>query len=250
MISIVTPILDLGFTIESMTRLMVKSLLRYTMEEYELILVHNGPVSFEIDIPGIITVKLPEREGIGKAYNEGFKVAQGKYFCCLHNDVEVSPGWSTPLTLEADRGNIAFPLVDDSVGNCELRGVGAAPKWTPPSCCMVMQRQTWDKIGGYDEGFEGLHCEDLDLFTRATEAGVKLVRVSRVTVLHWRGMTRSLLPDGGSTALGLNLLRYQHKWQHKTVQGFYPYPRFDNVEGAPKYLAFSKHFKEGLKCQE
>lgn len=249
MISIVTPVLDLGETIESMTRLMVKSLIRYTMDDYELILVHNGPVSFDIEAPGIMTVKLPKRVSIGRAYNEGFKVAQGKHFCCLHNDVEVMPGWSSPLRFEADHGSIAFPVVDDSVGNCELRGVGAAPKWTPPSCCMVMQRRTWDMIGGYDEGYDDLHCEDIDLFTRAKEAGIPLIRVNNVTVLHWRGMTRSMLSDGGSTALGANLLRYQHKWQDKTVQGFYPYPRFDNVEGPPKYLGFSKHFKEELKCQ-
>lgn len=237
MLSIVTPILDLGPTVESMTRLMVKSLLSCTVGEWELILVNNGPVNFAIETPGVVTIQIPQRESIGRAYNEGFKAARGSYFCCLHNDVELTPNWSGPLLLEASRGSIAFPIVDDSIGNCELRGVAKAPEWTPPSCCMVMQRTTWGKLGGYDEGFEGLHCEDLDLFTRAHVLGIMLVRVKASMVYHWRGMTRAMLPDCGIDALDTNLERYRAKHQDKTVQGFYPYPKFDNVDMPQKYLA-------------
>lgn len=146
--------------------------------------------------------------------------------------------------LQASRGSIAFPHIDDSMGNCDLRGVASAPEWTPPSCCMVMSTSTWVKLGGYDPGYEGLHFEDLDLFSRAGLEDIPLVRVDQVTVSHWRGMTRTLLPDGGSTALGANLLRYQHKFQNNTVQGLYPYPRFSNIEGPQRFIAVSDHFKE------
>ncbi len=205
MLSIVMLVLDIHPKIEGMTKEAIRFVRKNTSGPYELTVVLNGPPlngGFR-DIPKI---DLLERASIAKAYNKGFSVSQGDYFCCLHNDVLVPEGWNIELQKEADNGNIAFPKLDEEGSD------DPTPSWMPPGCCFVFKRELWDRLEGYDEQFEDFHCEDTDLFHRALKLGAKLIQCD-VTVKHLRGQTRFLLPDKGKAILIRNtkLLLWKHR---------------------------------------
>jgi len=152
---------------------------------------------------------------ISEAYNLGFKESKGDILCCMHNDTIVPFGWNYLMDKVARRGDIAFPMVDESTGFCELRGIKKTESWQTPSACFVLSRESWDQLGGYDEQFKEMHGEDIDLFRRAELLGKNLVRCD-VTVLHYRGATRSLTKDGGAKAFQDNWNKFYFKHANKS----------------------------------
>lgn len=236
-LSIVMLVADIAEHIEAMTRAAVDLVADHTQTPHELIVVLNGPTPWG-DYTGIskaTLLPLPEATSIASAYNQGFAQAQGDYFCCLHNDAYVTPGWDEPLVAVAARGNVAFPNLLEPVENCAWRGI---PPSKPDECtgsCFVLPRALWEALGGYDEIFEGLHWEDTDLFYRARKAGAKLLRVPESLVVHWRGVTRSYLPDKGNGHLRWNYLKWYHKHEaDKGKDGKVPYPKLDDQEGGSR----------------
>jgi len=224
-ISIVMPVYDISPQIELMTRKAIGTVHKNTIGEYEMIIVLNGSPRIG-NYDDFKPITLPERQSIATAYNIGFQEAIGNYFCCLHNDAFVTRGWNLSLQKEASKGNIAFP---------EIKGeeTDPIPEWMPPGCCFVITRREWIKLGGYDENFEPLHGEDIDLFTRATKAGIKLIRCNSV-VYHKRGATRFLLPDKGIGSLAVNLRKWALKHitdEIKATKGDICLPKLSNIDG-------------------
>ena len=166
MLSIVMPILILHPVVERMTIESVDSIYKNTLGEWELILVvHGGPnFGFTFEYPRMKTIYRKRRMAISEAYNAGFKKSRGDILCCMHNDTVVPFGWNYLMDRVAKRGDIAFPMVDESRGFCELRGIKKTESWQTPSACFVFSRETWNQLGGYDEQFEEMHGEDIDLF--------------------------------------------------------------------------------------
>ena len=187
--------------VSQMSREAVRSVVENTVGEYELILLKNGGevLDWTIYDEGVrnglqLSTDRRERIGLASAYNRGFSKATGDVFCVLHNDVVLPPGWNVPLEEAARKGCIAFPMVDESRSNCEHRGVPKTKPWQTTGACFAMTRETWTNLGGYDEEFKGFHWEDTDLFYRAMNAGIRLVRCL-VTIIHYRGATRTFTRD-------------------------------------------------------
>lgn len=202
MLSIVIPVWNLHQVISRLTVDTINSLYNNTLGEWEIIVVTHGgdPLDICLTIPSITMVHYKKRLSIAEAYNSGFSRAKGDLFCCCHNDVIVPFGWNYLMERTAARGDIAFPMIDETKGFCEERGIAKTEPWQTPACLFTLSRVTWDRIGGYDERFADMHGEDIDLFRRAEETGSRLVRCD-VTVIHHRGATRSLVKDKGDAAL-------------------------------------------------
>lgn len=219
MISIVMPVWDINKDIEPMTRKAIKSIRKNTKGEYEIIVVLKGQQKFGKydDLHPLI---MPDNASIASMYNYGFYEAIGNYFCCFHNDVIATKNWNVPLQEEAAKGNIAFPMVKGEK-------IDPVPDWMPPGCCFVITRKNFSMLNGYEECYEFMHGEDTDLFTRALNKGMKLMRCDS-EVYHKRGGTRFLLPDKGVSALRVNL----KKWALKNmVNGEALLPRLSNIGG-------------------
>lgn len=202
MVSLVMPVMDLGSETREATAHAIASITATTKGPYELIVVMNGRVKGNWQPLGASRLVLFEkRVSIAEAYNAGFKEARGDYFACCHNDVELPAGWETPMKSLVDAGRaLAFPSVDESGSDCDRRGVPKTDAWLCPGCFFMMRAAVWRELGGYDEAFLEMHWEDTDLFYRARKRGIALERAP-VTVIHRRGLTRSLLPDRGNDAL-------------------------------------------------
>lgn len=199
-LSIVMPINPIHQVIDRLTKRASDELAKHTSSQYELIVIRHTP---------------KDGVSISAAYNKGFKMATGEVFCCLHNDVFVMPGWDIPLIEVARRGDVAFPMVNEPTA-CESRGVRRTAKWQTTGCCFMLSRALWESLGGYDEGFEGYHWEDVDLFMRAAKRGAALVRCNS-TVTHHRGATRSLALDEEDFYFQKNFARYKEKWGPEVV---------------------------------
>jgi GT2 family glycosyltransferase len=103
----------------------------------------------------------------------------------------------------------------------------------PPGCCFVITRRQWVSLNGFDEQFEFLHGEDVDLFTRATKMGIDLIQCD-TTVRHKRGATRFLLPDCGVSTLQVNLKKWAMKHMTDDVReqkGDMYLPKLSNAGG-------------------
>ena len=70
--------------------------------QYEIVIVDNGStddsVSFlETNFPSLRLIRFSENYGFAGGYNKALKEIQSEYYVLLNSDVEVMPGWITPM---------------------------------------------------------------------------------------------------------------------------------------------------------
>jgi len=164
--------------------------------------------------------------GFGKANNVGFRMAQGKYIFILNPDTLVQEDTLEKLIAFFERtpeaGMIGCKILNPD-GTLQLACRRGFPSpWTsfckvtglsslfPKSrlfakynltyldedqiaevdalsgSCMLMRKDVYDKIGGFDEQFF-MYGEDLDLCYRVQKAGYKVFYVPETKIIHYKG---------------------------------------------------------------
>jgi len=130
---------------------------------------------------------------------EGTGLAAGK----LVNEAgEVQRGFTlrrfpTPLTLVLEVLGINSMLASNPVNrryrclDLDLESGGEAEQ--PPGAFLMFRREVWQRLGGFDTQFHPLWFEDVDFCKRASELGLKIRYVPRVTARH----------EGGHSIAGL-----------------------------------------------
>jgi len=189
----------------------LKSLILNTHEDYELIVVDNAS-----DPPGLPEgfhahklIENKENLGFPKAANQGLAIAEGDYICFINNDLIMTPNWLTYLKRHLDRGfdivgptanSVSGPqqvILDDvyhgedelyqAAENCHRKNENiCVPFYRIVGFCMLLKREVFDTIGGFDEEFGIGNFEDDDFCMRAIEAGYK-VGIARDVFLHHFG---------------------------------------------------------------
>ncbi len=166
--------------------------------ECELIVVDNGSCDQGPEIArslGAHVLSLPGLH-IGALRNRGAAAASGDWLAFLDADIEVPPNWLTllleletqghadVLALDCDTPQVA-PWFARAWQSRTLRprnpAVHAAP-WLPTPN-LLLRRQWFDRVGGFDESLRT--GEDKDLTQRLRQAGARLVSVSNPVTLHW-----------------------------------------------------------------
>jgi GT2 family glycosyltransferase len=197
-----------------MTMQCVDRLKQSTKGEFDILVWVNGEINEPYNLPLVDhhdrVAGTQERYGLAAAYNKAMYHMRGDMFAILHNDCFVTDGWNVALEAEAANGNIAFPIVKTNEAIASARGVPPAPAWMPPSCCFVIGKDELETLHGWDGNFDFCHFEDMDLFKRATDAGMRLVRCDS-EVLHLRGVTRADQADLANEAFKINERKYIRK---------------------------------------
>lgn len=182
----------------------------------------------------IIVINNLTNIGTTKGRNQGVQAARGQYIVFLDNDVEVTPDWLTPLLacVESDKdigacgskiispkGEVmcAAPLIKSRYVNGELVETGLEftqrlqydalevnkqeeVAWYPTTC-LLLKRDVFTKIGGFDEQL--FMCEeDKDLSFSIKHLGYKIMYVPTSTVYHL-GNTKK--KSDGNYYLGFSL---------------------------------------------
>ena len=206
---------------------------------FEIIVADNGSADDSVSFlqqfyPAIRLIQFPVNYGFAKGYNEALKQVESDYFMILNSDVEVHPGWLTPMIglLENDQNIAACQPKILSYNNKKLfEYAGAAGGWldkygypfakgrifdvceedhgqydqTEPifwasGAALFIRAKVFHEMMGFDEYFFA-HQEEIDLCWRIQLAGYKIYSCPSSVVYHVGGGT---LPRGNSLKTYLN----------------------------------------------
>lgn len=168
-------------------------------------------------------------QGFLRNCNQAAKSARGKYIMFLNNDTQVTPGWLESLVtlIESDPsiGMVGSKLVYPDGRLQEAGGIiwsdgsgwnyGRLDDPDKPEynyvkdvdyisgAAILLSRQLWNQIGGFDERFAPAYCEDSDLAFEVRKAGYRVVYQPRSKVIHFEGVSN------GTDVNGTGLKRYQ-----------------------------------------
>ncbi len=234
-----TSIIILGWNQAEYTKLCVESVLRYTAEPHELILVDNGSrdgsAAFMRSVPGARVIANDTNRGFAGGNNQGLAVAGGRWIVLLNNDTIVTKGWLPRLIAHAarsERVGLVSPM-SNYVATAEQRvtepyalpelqkfaalfarkhaGQASREKFVS-GFCWLARREIFDEVGPLDEAFAIGGFEDNDYCQRVLAAGYDLI-VARDVFIHHFG-SRSFAGNGLDRARiqDENGRRFAEKW--------------------------------------
>src|SRR5581483_4218322 len=211
---------------------------------------------------GIRVVKLQKNVGFVGASNAGAGAARGRYIHFLNNDTIVTDGYSRALldTFDSDSqvgaavSQLLYPggrlceagaiIWDDGHGwnygrgdsphDWRYRTVRAVDYGSAAS--LVVRKDAFDDVGGFDASFAPAYYEDADLCFKLRQAGWPVVYQPHSVVYHREGSTY-----GSNVRKDANILQNAHrlafteKWREELSRHFSPNRR--NVDVAARRLA-------------
>jgi glycosyltransferase involved in cell wall biosynthesis len=175
----------------------------YPDDAYEVILVDNGSVDDTLGIAaayaGRLNLKIltNKRGYISAVRNQGAAVATGEMLAFLDADCAPSPDWLNRAASLCSRRRIVGAFYGIPAGSSWVArtwyGDESKEKDGPvpfiPSGDLIMHRETFLKVGGFDETIET--NEDCDFCERASAAGFEVVAYPELAVTHY-GTPQSL----------------------------------------------------------
>jgi hypothetical protein len=199
---------------------------------------------------GVRLVANAENRGFAAAVNQGEKEAgESEFILLLNPDVELLKAVDQ-LTESARRYGLAAGRLVDQAGRtqagftlrgfptpaalvCELFGINRL--WPlnpvnrryrcldrdydqpgmveqPAGAVLMVRRDVWKKLGGFDEQFYPIWFEDVDFCRRAVDAGYQIAYVPSVTARHEGGHSVGKIPAGRRASYWcVSLLTYAAK---------------------------------------
>jgi len=204
-ISIVVPVYN---TPANYFDAMVKSVLRQTYRDWELIIIDASDEGYHFRDrlrDKRIRYEKVKNEGIARNTTVGLQLAKGDYITLLDHDDLLYPNALYEFVEEIRRTNADFLYSDEIVLSADLKELGGyhfKPDYAPEyllGCnyithMAVFGRRLLDKVGRWeDPEFEG--AQDHDLILRLTEEARRVLHIKKVLYI-WRG-------HAGSTAAGM-----------------------------------------------
>lgn len=209
---------------------------------HEVVVVANGPsaarlaASADFSSPAIRLVSSAANLGFGGGCNRGAAESSGEFLLFLNDDIEVLPGWLEALVETADRhpdagavgSLILFPdstmqeagaiVWRDGSTLCINRGgtVEANPYNFLRSvdycsaCSLLVRRQPWNALGGFDGRYFPAYYEDVDLCFGLARAGFRTLFQPRSRAIHRETASSSTLRR--DFLVLRNRETFRHKW--------------------------------------
>jgi len=176
--------------------------------------------------------------------NNAVKRANGELLCFLNNDIEVcEPDWLATLARQAlrdDVGAVGARLLypDGRIQHAGVvTGIGGAaahahrglwpdeegyfhrhslPQFVSAvtAACMVVRRDRFDVVGGFDAQTFAVSFNDVDLCLRLAEQGWRSLYEPRATLVHHESVSRGLDHDPqGAARQGQEVASLQNRWK-------------------------------------
>ena len=198
---------------------------------------------------GVEIVVNTENRGFAAAVNQGFRATAGECVLLLNPDVRLRSGIGPMVQACLDNGLAAGLLTDDagrpqrgfSIRRLptptalafELLGLNrlwpsnpvnrryrcadldlerAGPVEQPAGAFLMIRRDVWERLGGFDEAFHPIWFEDVDFCRRAIQAGYGIEYVPWVRAAHSGGHSVGQVSLGCRTKVWYaSLLKYAAK---------------------------------------
>ena len=196
-------------------------------------------------VENVTVIRTDENSGFLKNCNHAVKEARGEYIYFLNNDTQVQAGWldfQVKLMEERqDAGMTGAKLVypdgrlqeaggiiwqDASAWNYGNRQNPDQPEYNyvkeadyVSGAAMMIRRQLWQQIGGFDEQYAPAYCEDSDLAFEVRKRGYKVLYQPRSVVVHFEGMSNGTdLQEGLKQYQVVNQKKLYDKWKTELSQ--------------------------------
>jgi GT2 family glycosyltransferase len=187
---------------------------------------------------GVTVLRNESNLGFIGACNRGAREADGSLLLFLNNDTEVKAGAIAAMietfVREVDVGLVGAKLVFpdgrlqeagcaiDRDGNAVMIGLWddpARPRYNferdVPYCsgaCFMIERETFDALGGFDPAFAPAYCEDSDLCFRVRAAGKRVVYQPRAEVVHALSASMQDSPIDKMAVIDVNRRKFLERW--------------------------------------
>jgi GT2 family glycosyltransferase len=216
--------------------------------KYEVILVDDGSrdrtVRADTIVPGLIRLAMARNVGFVGACQAGAQQARGSFLMFLNNDTIVTDGWLDALLHAIRRpgcgaagSKLVYPngLLQEAGsivwqnGDAYNYGRGEDPDQSafnyarPVDYCsgaaLMVRRDAFEQVGGFDERFAPAYWEDVDLAFKLREAGWSVWFAPASVVCHLEGRS-----SGVDEARGLKRFQavnrhvFREKWAATLVE--------------------------------
>lgn len=186
------------------------------------------------NFPTVRIIRFETNLGFAKGYNEALKQVTADYYMLLNSDVEVTPGWLTPMVqlLETDKNfaacqpkilsykqkeyfeyaggaggwldNYGYPFSMGRIFDICEKDKGqydrSVPIFWASGAALFIRSAVFHEMQGFDEYFFA-HQEEIDLCWRIQLSGYRIYSCPEAVVYHVGGGT---LPRGNSLKTYLN----------------------------------------------
>jgi GT2 family glycosyltransferase len=160
--------------------------------QLELIVVDNAssdgtPDMLRADYPDVRLIESGGNLG-APAWNQGFRVAQGKYVLILDDDAYLKPGaleQAVRAAREADAGLVSFTIVssyDESYRFNDEYRTGLLSFW---GCAALVSQAALDELGGYDPNIF-IWANELELTMRLLDRGYAHLYLPEAVAVHMK----------------------------------------------------------------
>lgn len=183
-ISIITPWLDASE---------LRAVYERTCKGSQVVIIDNGSqphhanaIKAMVNRMGGHYIRNEKNNRFAKANNQGLMWATGDIILFLNNDVEGRDNWLEQVANDVKPGALYGPAKGSKV---------IAGRNVPyiEGFCIAATRETWDRLGGWDETLPGMYWEDNELCWRASQMGIGLIE-TRWPVYHYGNYTSGQTP--------------------------------------------------------
>ncbi len=188
----------------------------------EVIVVDNASTDDSLavlrEIAGITLIANDRNAGFGGGANLGAAHARGEFVAFLNSDALAAPDWIAKLAPWMN--DAAIDLASSVVTSFDAVWF-AGGRWLPAlcasllsdrsrlssdwlsGCALVARRTTWERLGGFDEGFF-MYFEDVDVCLRARAAGFRIA-------VYPEALVRHDVPGRSAAALGFAKMQVAYR---------------------------------------
>lgn len=181
----------------------------------EFIIIDNGSADgtpellkqYQQKMSNLKVITNDQNEGFPIACNQGAKVASGEVLLFLNNDVVILGDYISIIRQHiADDMLLGPELNTHNTGWNEFNGVRVPyiAGW-----CIGITKDTFDKLGGFDERYSPCDYEDIDLCYTAKKAGMTFAWIT-LPIRHQSGGSAM---EGRQMITEANRLKFAEKWE-------------------------------------
>ena len=195
---------------------------------------------------GIKVTVLQNKSNIGcsTSRNQGAGVARGQKLVFVDNDVTLrSKNWLSKLASILDSSQtigmagpkLVYPFPPYNIqfaggavspsGRVQFMGRGESredPRYNYRrevqcfiSACFMIKRDIFEKAGGFDEAFNPVEYEDIDLSYRVRSMGYTIIYEPSIEMYHFESVTTTGTPSLPNTYLIIkNGMLFKQRWRH------------------------------------